>query len=407
MYVKLSALAKVVLAVAVVLSLAAVYFRWHLKAVFAAGAQQADVQASAGSTEYTLSTLDEGTTRKLLRVLAEERNELDVPSLQAAVIIRGKGRWTGSVGWAGPREKRAATVRDLYHVGSVSKLYTAAVILRLVQDGKLSLADPVGKFIPGIPNGEKITIRQLLNHTSGLYNYTESLPFLLKTVLLHHKWTLEEILQIVKGHRPYFEPGARHYYSNSNFVLLGKIAEEAGGQPFSVLLKAKVLTPLGLKNTFFAPQEDLPKGTVRGYDVTLLGLGKLGIKKDMESLRIPFEASAFTAGGIVGNASDVAQFAYGLFEGSILDEASLEAMCTFVDALDEDVPEQTGYGLGVRRLKIGGVELIGHTGIFPGFSNVSMYSPEKGYVVTVLSNLSTVRVNRVIEKIQTEVLDGI
>lgn len=142
------------------------------------------------STESIESTLDS----RLFRVIADSRKELGAPSLQVSVIIKGKGKWTGSVGWADPKEKRAATVNDLYHIGSVSKMYTSALIMMLVQEGKLSLQDPISKYISSYQQGDKITIRNLLNHTSGLSNYTEDFGYQMKTVLLRNRWTEEDSL---------------------------------------------------------------------------------------------------------------------------------------------------------------------------------------------------------------------
>ena len=149
------------------------------------------------------------------------------------------------------------------------------------------------------------------------------------------------------------------------------------------MLAEKILLPLGLTNAFFAAHEGLPTGTVRGYDVSLLGTGRLAIKKDMEGLWIPFETSAFTAGAVTASASDVARFTYSLLERRLLGEGSIQSMLTFVDAPDTDVPEQSGYGLRVRRLEIGGDQLVGHTGVFPGFSNVAAHSPRNGYAISV------------------------
>jgi len=391
---RIPTVAKLAVVCAAALVFALGYARWYAAAVITT-----PVRPGLESME---SNLDPETAARLMQVVAAERDRLGVPSLQVAVILPDGAWWTGSVGWADPRARRAANVRDRYYVGSVTKLYTSAVILKLAEAGRLSLDDPVSRFIPETPNGDRITIRHLLNHTSGLYNYTESVSFLAKTVLFRKRWTADEVWQIVADHPPYFEPGARHFYSNGNYHLLGMIAERAGGRPFSELLKEHVLSPLGLTNTFFAPQEPAPTGTVRGYDVSLFGLGRLGIKKDMEGLRDSFESASFTAGGITASALDVARFTRALFHGDLLSAESKEAMTRFVEAPDEDVPAQTGYGLGVRRLELGGVTFIGHTGIFPGFSNISMYAPDTGHVVTVLSNLSAVEVTRVVEAVLTE-----
>lgn len=370
-----------------------VYLRWYSKSV---------LSNDASSSQSIESTLNEDLSRRLFCVITDARRELGAPSLQVSVIIKGKGKWTGSVGLADPKEKRVATINDLYHIESVTKMYTSALIMRLVQEGKLSLQDPISKYIPNYPQGNKITIRNLLNHTSGIANYTENFKYELETVLLRKKWAEEDIIKLVNGQQSEFEAGTKHVYSNSNYVLLGEIAQKVSGKTFSTMLREDFLSAQGLNQTYFAPQERLPEHLVRGYDMTLFGLGIMGIKLDMADFRVPFESSAFAAGGIVANASDVSEFTYNLFEGSILKPEVISVMTSFIEAPDPDVPEQKGYGLGLRRIEIGGEELIGHTGIFPGFSNVSIYSPKHSYVITVLSNLSTAKVNYVIGQIQKE-----
>lgn len=367
------------------------YFRWHSRAVVTAA-------VPAGS-HAVATTLDPATSDRLLQVVAEARERLDVPALQVAVVKEGEVVWTAGVGWADPPARRTVTVDDRYHVGSVSKLYTAAVVLRLAEEGRLSLDDPVSRFIPDIPNGEQITVRQLLSHTSGLPNYTENMAFNLQTVVLGRMWSVDEVLDVIREQAPRSAPGAGHYYSNSNYVLLGRIAEVAAGRPFADVLSDELLRPLGLTNTFLAAGDERSLSTVRGYDVTVLGTGRLGIKLDMERFRAPLETSAFAAGTVSASAADVARFTYSLFGGGLLAGGSLQSMLTFVEAPDEDVPAQTGYGLGVRRLVIGGDEMVGHTGTFPGYSNVALYSPAHGHAIAVLSNLSMAEVTEVVEAV--------
>ncbi len=372
------------------------YARWYSGSVLGGDAQE---------LTHVVASIDEDASKKLLDIVTDARRELDVPSLQVSVIIPDKGKWSCAAGWADPKEKRVATTSDIYHIGSISKMYTSAVIMKLIQDGVISLDDSLAKYVDDFPRNEEITIRHLLNHTSGIYNYTENMGYQLKTVLLRKQWSIDEMLELGKAGEAYFEPVANHYYSNTNYVLLGYIAEKVSGKPFSTLLQEEFLIPLDLDRTFFATQDNLPSDVIKGYDVSILGTGKLGIKKNMEGFQVPFETSGFTAGGIVASASDVSEFTLAMFEGEVLNEETKTMMNAFVEAPDEDVPEQTGYGLGLRRLEFGGEELRGHTGIFPGFSNVSMYSPDRGYVVTVLSNLSIVEVNYVIRRIQEEVLN--
>lgn len=338
-------------------------------------------------------------------MVADARERLGVAALQVAVVQGGELVWTGAVGWADPPARRPVTAEDRFHIGSVSKLYTAALILRLAEAGMLSLDDPVSRFVPDMPDGDRITVRQLLNHTSGLANYTENMGFNLKTVLLRRRWRVEELLEVIRQQAPRSATGTEHYYSNSNYVLLGRIAEAAGGRSFADLLHDQVLGPLELTNTFVTAGEARSLGTVRGYDVTVLGTGRLGIKLDMERFRAPLETSAFAAGAVTASAADVARFTYGLLGGRLLADSTLQSMLTFVDAPDEDMPAQTGYGLGVRRLVIGGQEMVGHTGTLPGYSNVALYSPAHDHAIAVLSNLSMSEVTDVLAEVQAVLLE--
>ena len=241
------------------------------------------------------ATLDPAASDRLLQVVADARERLGVPALQVAVVQGGELVWTGAVGWADPPARRPVTAEDRFHIGSVSKLYTAALILRLAEEGMLSLDDPVSRFVPDMPDGDRITVRQLLNHTSGLANYTENMGFNLKTVLLRRRWSVEELLEVIRQQAPRSATGTEHYYSNSNYVLLGRIAEAAGGRPFADLLHDEVLGPLELTNTFVTAGEresaghragvrcdgsgHRPDGDQAGHGAVQGAVGDLGLRR--------------------------------------------------------------------------------------------------------------------------------
>jgi D-alanyl-D-alanine carboxypeptidase len=355
--------------------------------------------------QATAYTVDDRLAQQLYRTIKAGRHALGLPSVQVSVITRNGQRWSGSVGFVDHRTMRAAQVGDLYHVGSITKMYTAVTVLRLVQDGRLSLEDPVAKFIPGVPNGDHITIRHLLNHTSGLNNFTESASFVLPSLLFRKTWSPQEVLSILREQGVRSQPGERYFYSNTNYVLLGLIAARVSGQSFVSLLRQSILKPLGLSHTFFVPQDQLPTESVSGYDTSMSGLDRFGLMIETAWLRTPLETGGSTAAAIVANSSDVSWFTYQLFTGGILSEEMKKQMTAFIPAPDEDVPMQTGYGLGLRRLVVNGVQLWGHTGTFPGFSNVSFYAPKYGYVITVLSNLSMLDMTKILGRVQAVLLE--
>jgi len=340
-------------------------------------------------------------TERLLGELREYSAERSGVGLQACAILEDDTRWRGVAGNADHDEDIPLSFAHHLYVGSVTKLYTATLVLDLVQRGRLSLSETIDEWVD-LEYANDVTVETLLNHTSGVPNYTSDAWFVARYFGLPTRtWEPGDLLDVIRGSPLQFEPGARHEYSNSNYVLLGIVLEAVTGQSYRTLVGRVVREKAGFDHTYYL---DYP-GDARianGYDESIFDVGRRNLTAFRESL----ETGAYAAGGILSTASDVAGFVRALFTGDILTEATLSRMRTFVDAPDEDVTTQRGYGLGVRNLVIDGQRLVGHTGTIPGYSAIAMHHDDPEYTIAVLSNLSTIDQAGVFERLQNAVLDG-
>lgn len=344
--------------------------------------------------EPTLLSEDE-LERNMQNNLMQDLNEAGIPGIQVSIIHQGQS-YNLSLGTVDYDRTQEITGEHLLRIGSVTKIYTAAIIMKLYEEGLLPLDTTIEEWFPELPNAQLITVKNLLNHTSGIYNYTENWPVILKTTFFPQKtWEPDEIYQcIIKG-KPYFAPGEKHCYSNSNYLLLGLLAEQITGKKYQELLNEIILDPLQLNNTYILPDDELPELLISGYDREMIPMGIHEMKPDHHG----WASMAYSAGGIAASAADLSQFLQGLFTYKIISKETLAEMMEFGNFSDEDIPEQTGYGLGLRRLMIEGDTLIGHTGTIPGFGAAAFYCPEKDYYIAILGNVSFLDQQRLLSTI--------
>jgi len=336
---------------------------------------------------------------ELQRVLDNYSAKKAGVGLQATVIFPDGTTWSGVSGYANYKKKCPLTLDHHLYIGSITKLFTATLLMEQVENGTIALDDPLSKWIE-LPYAKKITVGMLLNHTSGIPSYTEDLWFLIRYFGLPRKrWQPDELVAVICNKELKFEPGSRHEYSNSNYLLLGVILEKATGKSYGTLLQ-ELANKLGLENTYHL---NYSKNILiaNGYDETLLHLGR----RNLAGFRRSLETGAFSAGGILSTSKNVAIFVHSLFTGRIVDGSTLAQMKTFVDAPDKDVPLQRGYGLGIRNLVIGGENLIGHTGTIPGYSGIAMHNEDKHYTIVILSNLSVIEQIQIFDEVQNIVID--
>jgi D-alanyl-D-alanine carboxypeptidase len=280
-------------------------------------------------------------------------------------------------------------LRQRYRIASETKTFVAALVLKLSEEGTLSLDDTVEEWHPGmVPGGNSITVRHLLNHTSGLYDYTVD-PAVIEAYEAYLNgdeeffWEPEELVDVATSHPPLFLPGASWSYSNTGYIVAGLIVEAATGAALEVLLEEKIFDPLGLGDTYLPIAEARLSGPhSHGYLLPGEGL-ELPNDKPLDVTR--FSPSwAWAAGGVVSDAGDVARFYRALLDGRVLTEESMAEMKAVVD-----VGYGAGYGLGLVRLDTPCGPVWGHNGNFPGFvSNVLSTEYGRRQVVS-MRNLAT------------------
>lgn len=242
---------------------------------------------------------------------------------------------------------------ELFRIGSVTKTYVATVVLQLVGAGKLSLDDKLETWVTGVPNGSAITVRMLLNHTSGIFNYTTDTTFLAN---LKKKWTPDELVQLAVSHGAVDPPGTKWEYSNTNYVCLGIIVEKVGGKGIAEQIRAGVLEPQKLDATFFDGEEALVGTLAPGFSPT-----------GTDSTYSVDPSGPWAAGSMVATPADTAAFVQALAEGKLLDPAEQTAMETGVPLPGAPA----SYGLGLLMLDAsvtaGAGKAYGHDGSINGY----------------------------------------
>ena len=279
--------------------------------------------------------------------------------------------WSGGAGLADRRAGRAVTPGERFRVGSVTKTFTAAVVLQLVDEGRLALDDRLSDHV-AFPGGDAITVRHLLSHTSGIYNYTDS-P--LVRADSDRAWSVQEILEVAAAEPRAFAPGTAWDYSNTNYILLGLIIEQVTGQPYHREVRARLLEPLGLDDTFLEGAEPIPDGYARGYE-----------RRDGELVDITDEfhpSLAWAAGAMVSTVGDAAAWARALYAGDVLAPATRAEMLT-PTALPGNATAPYGLGVFVEQTALG--PIYGHGGTIHGFQARMAYLPDVDLALAAVVN---------------------
>lgn len=333
------------------------------------------------------------------QTFSETARELRVPG--AVMLLRTPGGdltrtyGTRSVGGSEP-----VTPEDHVRIGSVTKTWTATVILQLVQEGRIKLNDAVADYRPDVPNGANITIEQLLTMRSGLYNYTEALE--VNQILDSDPgkaWTTDELLAVAFRHPPYFPPGEGFHYSNTNTVLLGLIAEALDGKPLAEAFRDRLFTPLGLTGSVFPEQASnaIPAPHPQGYmfGTNVLTLDERALPEDMQKAAAngtlkPTDQTAmnpswgWAAGAGISTAEDLAAWAEALGGGKVLGPDLQKQRLDSLQPVKADDPGGALYGLGIAKFG----QLFGHTGELPGFNTFAGYDPGNKVTLVVWTNLA-------------------
>ena len=286
-----------------------------------------------------------------------------VPSASIAIVKDGRIAYLQAYGQARLSPAMEATPQMQYSIGSISKQFTAAAVLFLAQEGKLTLDDPVSKYLPELTRAREVTIRMLLSHTSGYQDYWPE-DYVMTSMMA--PTTAQHILD-VWGKRPLdFDPGTQWQYSNTNYVIAGRIVEQVSGMPLIDLLEKRIFLPLGMVNVYDADASRLPATDPTGYERHALGPPRPS----------PQEGAGwmFAAGELAMPAHDLALWDISLIDRSLLSPASYAQMFTPVLLKNGD---NSGYGLGVFLKRRDGHAMIEHSGEVSGFVSENVGLPRR------------------------------
>lgn len=335
----------------------------------------------------------------LQQALEQGAREFLLPGA-VALLRTPDGTVTATYGTTERDGGEPVSLDDHIRVGSNTKTWTATVILQQVQEGDIALSDPVSEHRPDVPNGDNITIEQLLNMRSGLYNYTET-PQLNEALDNDpgRVWSPDELLALAFDNPPYFPPGEGYHYSNTNYVLLGLIAEQLDGKPLPQIYDDRIFRSARLDGSSFpdATESSLPTPYSHGYffGTNMLTLTDPALPADMQAEAesgslAPADVTddnpswAWSAGAGISTANDLATWVEALAGGTMLDADMQEQRMASIEPTDPSNPAAAGYGLGIAKMG----PMYGHTGELPGYNSFMGSDPDNDITLIVWANLA-------------------
>jgi D-alanyl-D-alanine carboxypeptidase len=310
-----------------------------------------------------------------------------VVGITMSVYHTNEGMWIGASGKADLRNNVDMKACNITRVGSIVKMFTATIVLKLQEEGKLNINDKISKYLQGdnidrIRNANEATIRQLMQHSSGINNYIQSLQF--QTASLNNlikEWSADELLRYSYHKAPYFSPDEDVRYSNTGYVLLGLLIEKIEGKPLYQVFDEKIINPLSLVNTHFAGKNPVPNGIVRGYI-------------DMYSNFNVIESTYYSGwdyytadGGLISNTYDMNVFFRALMNGQIINNTSLHKMLTW--KMPKEVAVDffpIAYGLGIFKIETPKGVAYMHSGNAIGYDANIFYFPSDSTTIVYASN---------------------
>jgi D-alanyl-D-alanine carboxypeptidase len=307
---------------------------------------------------------------ELTRALRAAATRQHAPHAQAAIVRDGRVVWSGTT--------RGTRASDRFVLASVTKMFVATLVLRIADQGRLSLDDPISRWVEGVPNGDRITVRMLLSHRSGLGEYFDDRAVSKALEDPAHAWRREELLAAIRRVRPEAEPNAVFSYCNTNYLLLGEIVERVTGEAVEAVLQHEVAGPLGLGTVSFAETAAAGGRLMTGHELAGRRVSDLSAAG-----RVPTDAigPVWTDGGIAADATDVARFTDTLLGGRVVAPATLRLMTGRGDA---------DYGLGITILpQPDGSLRQGHDGVYGGYTAYAFRSTATRDTLVVLTDLES------------------
>lgn len=339
-----------------------------------------------------------------LQALVDQRiRELGVPGA-VALLRTPQGDFTSAAGTTELGVRTPPSADTHFRIASNTKTMTAAVVLQLAQEGKLALDDPVSKYVPGVPGGDAISIAELLEMRSGLYNYTNS-PELAHTLDTDPAkvWTPGELLDIAFAHPPNRPPGTDYEYSNTNYALLGLVIEQAGGQPLPTAMHDRLFAPLGMTNTMLpqSTSNSIPAPYAHGYLYGSSSVALYGEPAYTAQTRAAVEAGtlrptdytgvnhsfATAAGGVVSTAADLVTWMQALTGGKVLNPEYQRIWESSIRPETPGAPRKE-YGYGIARMSWGPNVVTFHGGETAGYNSFMGVDTANDMTLVVWTNLT-------------------
>ncbi|MFF3455276.1 serine hydrolase domain-containing protein [Streptomyces sp. NPDC002730] len=337
-----------------------------------AESQPAPAPAVSSSSSSDFPQLTPAVAKQLDKAVTQVMREAHVPGVTVGLWAPGKGSYVRAFGVADKATGAPMSTGLNMRLGSETKTFTVTALLMLVDQGKVSLDDPIGKYVDGVPNGERITLRELAGMRSGLFNYTMDPDFFKAlTTDPRRPFTPQELLAYSFKHPVQFQPGEKFEYCNTNLILVGLAVEKASGQPLAEYINRNVLGPAGLDHTLFPKAAEFPAPHAHGYtDQT--ATGKTEDATDWNP------SWAWAAGAMISDLNDMRTWAGTLATGTLLRPAT---QAQRLKMSPSGLPN-TGYGLGIFNV----AGWIGHNGSLPGYESLVVYLPEPKATLVVLLN---------------------
>ena len=359
--------------------------------------------ATAGppSSAAALKPIDQAA---LQSVIEKAARDMQVPGAVVA-IHTPQGSYTAAVGTTEMDKTTPPDANTHFRIASNSKTMTAALIVLLAQDGKLKFSDPVSDYVLDVPNGSQITVADLLKMRSGLYNYTNSREFAAQLDADPAKtWTPQEVLAIAFAHPPNAAPDTEYEYNNTNYALLGLIAEKAGGRPLAEQLHSRLFAPLGLQETSLPAVDDtsIPAPYSHGYmyggsayamvddpyPADMKAAGRAGALKPVDYTH-QNPSYAHAAGAAISTADNLATWMRALVSGKVFDADYQRQWLGSPEAEDPGSPDGKKYGYGISYQRFGPTAaMYYHGGEMPGFNSFMGYDPDSDVSLVIWTNLT-------------------
>ncbi|MET9725287.1 serine hydrolase domain-containing protein [Streptomyces zaomyceticus] len=328
--------------------------------------------ASHGEDDCPPGGLGPELTARLDRTIEEVRKQAGIPGVVVGLWMPGKGEYVRATGVADTVTGRPMRTDGYVRIGSETKTFTVTALLKLVDDGRIGLDDPISRYVRGVPKGDRITLRQLAEMRSGLFPYTSDEDFVHDLLSdPQRSFTPREVLAYGFKHKNTFEPGAQFEYSNTNLVLLGLVVEKVTGQRLQDFVRNRVLRPAHLRHTLFPEGAEFPEPHPRGYTDQTLD-GAVADATDWNP------SWAWAAGAMISDLHDLRRWARVVATGELL---SPETQAQRLRTLPTGHPG-TSYGLGIFETN----GWIGHNGSIPGYETVTVYLPSQKATLVLMIN---------------------